>query len=114
MVLLTEVGGVEGLLAKLNTSFKEGLVEDANDFKSRVETFGTNFRESFVRTPFCTIFMGALEDFMLRILLVCAAISIIFDMSFASASERSTAWIEGVVIFLAVLVVSGVGSLNDY
>ncbi len=35
--------------------------------------------------------MGALQDFMLRLLLVCAVISIVFDMAFAEDnSHRKT------------------------
>ena len=60
---------------------------------------------------------------MLRLLLVCACISIILDLSFAEDSERShginfiwffIAWIEGFAIFVAVFIVSFVGSYNDY
>jgi magnesium-transporting ATPase (P-type) len=52
---------------------------------------------------------------MLRILLVCAVISIAFDMGFAADnSERKTAWIEGGAIFAAVFIVATVGSYNDY
>jgi magnesium-transporting ATPase (P-type) len=54
-----------------------------NDFDERKAHFGNNYKEPPKRTPFCKLFMGALEDFMLRLLLVCACISIIFDMSFA-------------------------------
>ena len=84
------------------------------------------------RTPFCTLFLGALDDFMLKLLLVCAVVSISFDLGFAHSDERKTgtskyllvctrfninfilAWIEGAAIFLAVFIVSGVGSYNDY
>ena len=76
---------------------------------------------------------------MLRLLLVCACISIIFDMAFAEDNEeRATGkfnwlislrhihdlfsmianiwigWIEGAAIFIAVFVVAFVGSYNDY
>lgn len=51
---------------------------------------------------------------MLRLLLVCACISIILDVSFAEEHERSHAWIEGFAIFVAVFIVSFVGSYNDY
>jgi P-type E1-E2 ATPase len=59
-------------------------------------------------------FLKALEDLMLKILLVCAVISIVFDMSFSDPGHRNTAWIEGTAIFLAVFIVSFVGSFNDY
>ena len=60
---------------------------------------------------------------MLRLLLVCACISISIDMGFAEPHERShgiylilimKAWIEGFAIFVAVFVVASVGSWNDY
>ena len=66
---------------------------------------------------------------MLRLLLVCACISISIDMGFADEHDRShgklslsvirlshiyVAWIEGAAIFIAVFVVAMVGSWNDY
>jgi len=51
---------------------------------------------------------------MLKILLGCAVLSIVIDMSLADADHRSKAWIEGFAIFVAVLVVSLVGSYNDW
>jgi hypothetical protein len=41
------------------------------------------------RTPFCILFFGALDDFMLKLLLACAVISISFDMGFAEHHELS-------------------------
>jgi magnesium-transporting ATPase (P-type) len=102
------------LCEKLCTSLEYGLTGDENDIKKREDAFDTNFREPPQRTPFCTLFFGALEDFMLRLLLVCAVISISFDLAFSPANERDTAWIEGTAIFLAVFIVASVGSWNDY
>jgi Ca2+-transporting ATPase len=51
---------------------------------------------------------------MLKILLGCACLSIVIDMSLADKSHRAKAWIEGFAIFVAVLVVSLVGSYNDW
>lgn len=51
---------------------------------------------------------------MLKLLLVCACISISIDMGFAEPSDRPHAWIEGAAIFIAVFVVATVGSWNDY
>lgn len=70
--------------------------------------------------------MGALDDFMLKLLLVCACISISIDMGFADSHHRShgrylsnkliiiIAWVEGFAIFVAVFLVATVGSWNDY
>jgi magnesium-transporting ATPase (P-type) len=57
------------------------------DFDDRSETFGSNFKQVTKRTPFCRLFIGAMEDFMLRILLVCACVSIIFGEAFATDTE---------------------------
>ncbi len=77
--------------------------------------YGSNYKEVAKRTPFCTLFFGALDDFMLKLLLVCAVISIAFGMGFAhDNAERKHAWIEGGAIFIAVLFVASVGSYNDY
>jgi len=49
---------------------------------------------------------------MLKILMVAAVLSLIIDMIFEE--NKSTAWIEGAAIFLAVFVCSFVASYNDY
>ena len=72
--------GVQGLMEKLHTSIDHGLIPD--DFAEREAHFGSNMKTPKPRTPFCKLFFGALEDFMLRLLLVCACISIIFDEAF--------------------------------
>ena len=65
---------------------------------------------------------------MLKLLLVCACVSISIDVGFADPGDRShgkfntinfyliriIAWIEGFAIFVAVFVVAFVGSWNDY
>jgi len=55
-----------------------------------------------------------MDDFMLKILLVCAFLSIVIDVSLADKEHRKTAWIEGIAILTAVFVVSFVGSYNDW
>jgi 1,4-dihydroxy-2-naphthoate octaprenyltransferase len=51
---------------------------------------------------------------MLKILIVLAIVSLITDMSYASAEERKHAWIESAAIISAVFIVSFVGAWNDY
>jgi len=41
------------------------------------------------RTPFCKLFFGALDDFMLKLLIVCACVSIGIEVGFASPADRS-------------------------
>lgn len=56
--------------------------------------------------------MDALEDFMLRVLLVAGVVSIILEM-ISKADERSIAWIEGFAIIMAVFIVVIVTAVND-
>ena len=51
---------------------------------------------------------------MLKILLICSVIQVAIDVAFAEPGEHKTAWIDGVAIFLTVMIVAFVGSWNDY
>jgi P-type Ca2+ transporter type 2C len=106
------------------------------DFNEREHVYGSNKKPPPKRVSFFSLFFGALDDFMLKLLLVCACISIAIDVGFAEPEERShckyqhytnnshlcffmspnfgLAWIEGTAIFVAVFVVAFVGSWNDY
>ena len=50
----------------------------------------------------------------MRVLIVAAVVSIIIDVSTADESHRSTAWVEGFAILVAVMVCSNVTAFNDY
>jgi len=51
---------------------------------------------------------------MLKVLIVCAIVSIVVDMSLADPEDYSHAWVEGAAILIAVAVVSLVGAWSDY
>ena len=61
---------------------------------------------------------------MMRLLLICAVVSVAVEVAFAEPELRNTgkliilltiiAWIEGTSMFIAVFVVAFVGSYNDY
>jgi magnesium-transporting ATPase (P-type) len=80
--------GLSDVIDGINSNIDVGLTGD--DFEDRDFFYGSNMREPPKRTPFCKLFIGALEDFMLRILLLCAVISISFDMGFAEKDELKT------------------------
>ena len=45
-------------------------------------------------TPYYKLFLGALDDFMLRFLLVCAVVELSIEVGFADSHERNTGkWI---------------------
>jgi len=51
---------------------------------------------------------------MLKLLIVCATFSIVFDMLLATEEERHHAWIDGTAIFVAVFLVATISSVVDY
>jgi hypothetical protein len=55
-----------------------------------------------------------LEDTTLRILIVAALLSIGIEVGTATEDHRSTAWIEGVAVLVAVFICASVTSINDY
>lgn len=72
MMAIDRVGGVQGVMQKLKTSMDKGL--DPTDFNLREDQFGSNFKAPPKMTPYWRLFLNALEDFMLRFLLVCACV----------------------------------------
>lgn len=80
--------GIAGLCEKLNTSIDRGLTP--TDFEARAAHFGSNYKAPPRMTPYWKLFLGALDDFMLRFLLVCAVIELSIEVGFADAHERNT------------------------
>ena len=91
--------GVDILLSSLKTDFNRGILNE----KGREEAFGSN--KVFVEPvpPFCSYVWELWEDSMVRILIVCAIVSIVLGITFSD--DPSKDWIDGVSIIVAVLVV---------
>ena len=82
------VTGLEGISNKLKASTKTGI--STVSLPSRTEFFGNNYREPIKAKKFCTIFLEALDDFMLKVLLVAATGSLAFEYIGADADHYST------------------------
>lgn len=78
--------GVEGICGKLKVDLKIGLT--GGDFPERTQQFGNNFREQIKARSWFSLFWGALDDFMLKVLIVAAIFSITFDMILADEHDR--------------------------
>ena len=105
------LGGVDQILEHLSTDAAKGI--DALTKASRDLVFGSNAKEKKPRTTFCELLYESLQDFMLQLLLVCAAFSLVTEMVFYP-EHRSTGWIDGTCIFLAVAIVSVFTAVSDY
>ncbi len=84
------------------------------DLETRKAAFGTNEKPEVEVSSYCSLLWDALGDFMLRVLVVAAIISIVLEVAVSEPEERKTAWIEGAAILIAVAVVANVTALNDY
>lgn len=109
---MAQHGGVEGLADLLKVDLKKGL--EGNDFNERAEQFDNNYRKPMKAKMWIALFWQALDDLMLKVLIVAAVVSLVLDMSLAEPHHRSHAWIEGAAIMVAVMLVAGVGSFVDW
>lgn len=65
------------------------------------------------RTHFCLLLYAALDDIMLKILMVCAIVSMVVD-GYMHKEGGAPWYVEGVAIWLAIAVVSLVTAISDY
>lgn len=114
--LQMEHGGVEGLAAALKVDINEGLnpgITGDTSVESRQTAFGVNRFKAVPLKSFFALLLGNLQDPTLILLMVAALISTVLGVAVKDQREES-AWSEGVAIWVAVIVVSGVGAINDY
>ena len=105
---IKEYGGPEGIMAKLKTDPKNGI----STLENRENDFGSNKLFAEPVPPFCSYVCEALEDLMVRILIVAAVVQIVLGVTLGE--DPSKDWIDGLSIIIAVLVVTLVGSITNY
>lgn len=112
--ILAEMGGVQGVAAALRSDPKNGLFKDEMDadaqFGVRRGVFGTNIYE---KPPLKTIWehaWEALHDPMLIILCIAGLVSLVLG----AIEHPNSGWIEGLAIWVAVILVVAVGSFNNW
>ena len=101
---------IKNLLLSLKTNEINGI--SSKTAEEREDEFGSN--KVFVEPvpPFCSYVWEALEDMMVRILIVCAVVQIVLGCTLSD--DPSKDWIDGVSIIIAILVVVLVGSITNY
>ena len=104
-------GDINGLVRKLKSSSQRGLMNINANLEARQSVFGKNFIPPKPPKTFLQLVFEALEDTILRILIVAAIVSLVLGMVIESVE---TGWIEGVAILVAVAVVSLVTAVNDW
>lgn len=109
---LQEFGSVQDIARMLDSDPENGIQSES--IPTRTSRYGSNsLPEQSVRT-FFDMLIEALGDQTLLILIACAIVSLILEIVFASTEERSTAWIDGTAILMAVAIVSVVQASSNH
>ena len=92
----------------MNTNVIKGI----ESIEAREFIYGSNKNTIEEVPPFCSYIWESFEDFMVKVLILCAIISIALGCTLSD--EPSKDWIDGVSIIIAVLIVVLVGSITNY
>ncbi len=103
--------GPEHIAFSCGSHIQNGIASKSE--RSREQFYGHNKNKEVEREGFWNMWLGALDDLMLKILIVAAIVSMIISAIFEE-ENKLIACIEGGAILLAVAVVSFVTAWNDY
>lgn len=109
---LQELGTVDDIAVLLDSDSKTGI-KTKESIPQRISIYGNNKLPDIPIRSFWAMFKEALSDETIIILIACAIFSLIFEILFATTEERSTAWIDGAAILLAVAIVSIVQATSN-
>jgi len=99
----------DGVFEALRSNEEHGL-SSAQALSNKAH-YGENRLPDKPLKPYYMHLLEALSDPILTALIVCAVITIIFG---AAITKDPGDWIEGIAIIFAVVIVSGVGSVNNW
>ncbi|GAX78129.1 hypothetical protein CEUSTIGMA_g5571.t1 [Chlamydomonas eustigma] len=113
---LEKLGGVLGLANILGCDTNVGLNPSSSDsgyLTSRQEYYGVNRLPEAKPASFWMLMHENLQDPIILLLIAAATVSTGLGAGIPEQRAKSE-WIEGVAIWVAVFLVSGVGAANDY
>jgi len=105
--------GLKGIAKALRTDLKMGLTE--LDYTDRNNAYGRNVYPEPEYASWFELFLEAFQDLAVIILSIAALVSLAAGVAsrFIEGGEED-AWIEGVAIIVAVLIVATVSATNNY
>lgn len=112
---LAQIGGVEGLINLLHSSHSTGIDPSPGEWspESRQLWFGKNKVPAPPGKTFLGLMLANLKDPIIILLIFAATISTGLGAGIPEQRAKGE-WIEGAAIWVAVLLVTGVGAANDY
>lgn len=110
--VLQDMGGVDGICNELQTN-KENGIQNLSSIQNRKTEFGANVLPDPPTKSFFRLFLDALSDLMLIILMVSAVLSLVLVLVFPPPGE-DLGWIDSVSILVAVLIVSLVQAITNW
>jgi Ca2+-transporting ATPase len=111
--VLDRHGGLSSVISKVHSDPTQGI-QDLLSLSSRAQKYGANTIPDIPVGSFFEMLKEALKDQTLIILMICAVVSLVLEVSLASPEERSTAWIDGAAILAAVAIVSLVQASSNH
>eukprot|EP01126_Amoeba_proteus_P060211 TRINITY_DN7940_c0_g1_i1.p1 TRINITY_DN7940_c0_g1~~TRINITY_DN7940_c0_g1_i1.p1 ORF type:complete len:1036 (+),score=226.04 TRINITY_DN7940_c0_g1_i1:730-3837(+) len=114
-VIKTRFGGLKKLSRDLKTDLRSGICGEP-DLGHRVAAFGENKNPEPPHASWLELFLDALQDVALIILIVAALVALVAGLleQFLVGDENEQEWIEGVAILVTVMIVAVVTATNDY
>ena len=99
------------LLSSLGTNADTGLTQDS--YEANLKKYGTNVMPPARTKSFFRFLYEAFSERMVRLLVIAAAITVGVGI-YQTATGEANAWIEGIAILIAISVITGVNSVNDW
>eukprot|EP00966_Prymnesium_polylepis_P290261 6704914-Prymnesium_polylepis.1 len=96
----------------LHSSISTGIKGDHKDLMVRQAAFGCNQLEQERPKWYLEFAWEALQDLTVILLIVMSAISLFVEMTWGH--DKSTGWLDGVAIFVSVMIVVNVTASIDY
>ncbi|GFH20621.1 calcium-transporting ATPase, partial [Haematococcus lacustris] len=111
MAALKQYGGVEGLAKLVGSDLERGLDDKAA--QASAQRYGLNKFKEVPPKSFFVLAYETAQDPIILLLMFAATISTVLGAAIPHEREKN-GWIEGVAIWIAVIIVISVGAGNDW
>eukprot|EP00760_Papus_ankaliazontas_P018469 PhM_4_TR17504/c0_g2_i1/m.980 len=110
--------GLDGVSRALRIDLERGLSDNDDVLEARKKRYGMNRLPPPDDVTFWELFINALSDRMMILLIVSAVASLVLGLTVPNPHtgqvDYEHGWIEGVAILVSVFLVTVVTSFNDY